>query len=66
MIDYTVLSSTDGTNFAERQGEIADTKVTMTGFTLGLEYTFKVKSRNAFGFSAVSNSITILAAKTPE
>jgi hypothetical protein len=40
--------------------------VTLTGFNLGITYTFKVKSRNAFDFSiGFSNEISILAATNP-
>lgn len=67
VIDYTVLvkAPTD-TNFVIRESSITDTKVTLTGFTLGTTYEFQVKSRNEFDYSLVSNTIQVLSAKTPE
>lgn len=55
MIDYTVMvNSTEFGDFIARESGITDTKVTLTGFTLGQTYVFKVKSRNEFDFSALS------------
>jgi hypothetical protein len=65
-LDYTVTSASDGVTFVERQVGIVGTSVTLTGFTLGVTYAFKVKARTAFGFSADSASVTVLAAQTPE
>jgi hypothetical protein len=39
--------------------------VTLTGFTLGQTYIFKVKARNAFSFGEYSDPVTILSARTP-
>ena len=36
-----------------------------TGLTQGLTYSFKVEVRNAYGHSAFSNSVEILAAQEP-
>ena len=67
VIDYTVMSlSSDSSTYIERQVGVVGTSVTLTGFNLGITYTFKVKSRNAFDFSiGYSNEISILAATNP-
>jgi hypothetical protein len=67
VIDYTVMSfSSDSSTYIERQVGIVGTSVTLTGFNLGITYTFKVKSRNAFDFSVgYSNEISVLAATNP-
>lgn len=63
IIDYTVQSSSDGgVTYVERQTGITATTVTLTGFNLGVSYTFKVKARNSFGFSVFSEPVTVLAA----
>jgi hypothetical protein len=61
-----VVAAADGVNFVERQTSITDTFVTLNDFQLGVTYTFKVKARNAFGFSAFSAPVAILAAATPD
>lgn len=68
VIDYTVMSRTsDETDFLELEANVIGTSVTLDGFILGTTYLFKVKARNAFDFSTgYSNTVTILAAKTPE
>jgi hypothetical protein len=67
VIDYTVMSlSSDSSTYIERQVGVVGTSVTLPGFNLGITYTFKVKSRNAFDFSiGYSNEISILAATNP-
>jgi hypothetical protein len=42
--------------------EVAPTSVTLTGFNLGVTYTFKIKARNVFGFSDFSLPTTVLSA----
>jgi hypothetical protein len=59
------MDSTGSGTFVERETGITDTFVTLTGFTLGQTYVFKVKARNAFSFGEYSSPITILSAKTP-
>jgi hypothetical protein len=50
----------------ERQTSVDETSITLEGFTLGVTYTFRVKSRNAFDFSVgYSNEVSILAARNP-
>ncbi len=52
VIDYSVMSlSSDSSTFIERQVGVVGTSVTLSGFNLGITYTFKIKSRNAFDFS---------------
>jgi len=38
---------------------------TVTGLTASVTYTFKVQSRNSFGYSAYSTPVAILSAQTP-
>ena len=37
----------------------------MTDLTAGLTYKFKIEARNAFGFSAYSDELTVLSGFTP-
>ena len=39
---------------------------TAEGLTFGLYYKFKIESRNAFGYSEYSDTVTILCAMEPE
>jgi hypothetical protein len=41
---------------------IVGRSITLTGFTMGVTYTFKVKARTAFGFSSFSLPVSVLAA----
>lgn len=67
VIDYTVMSlSYDSSTYIERQVGVVGTSITLKGFNLGITYTFKVKSRNAFDYSInYSNEVSILAATNP-
>jgi len=67
IIDYTVMSlSSDSSTYIERQVGVVGTSITLEGFNLGITYTFKVKSRNAFDYSInYSNEVSILAATNP-
>ena len=67
IIDYTVMSlSSDSSTYIERQVGVVGTSITLKGFNLGITYTFKVKSRNAFDYSInYSNEVSILAATNP-
>ena len=62
MLDYTLSSASDGVTFVERQVGITATSITMTGFILGVTYSFEVKARNVYGFSEYSTITSVLAA----
>lgn len=67
MIDHAVFYDNaigDGT-FEELVTGISGFSYTATGLTQGSTYQFKVKVRNAYGFSFFSNVITVLAAQVP-
>jgi len=68
VIDYTVYAKDSLTNtWTERQVGIIGTSATLESFNLGITYTFRIKSRNAFDYSVGhSNEVSILAAKNPE
>lgn len=68
VLDYTIMSkASDSDSFVEYQVGVVGTSATLEGFTFGITYTFKVKARNAFGFSvAYSNTVSILAATEPD
>ena len=68
VLDYTVLVSSveSGNLYIEKQVNSVGTAVTLLGHNLGVVYTYKVKSRNAFDFSVgYSNEVSILAATNP-
>ena len=64
VIDFTVFVKDDvDNNWTERLIGVIGTSVTLDTFNLGVTYTFRLKSRNAFDFSVdYSNEISILAA----
>lgn len=62
IIDYRVLYANEGSgSFVVLASGVSGTTHTSTSLTPGSKYTFKVESRNSFGFStAYSNEVTIL------
>jgi hypothetical protein len=66
VIDYRVSYDDAVGTFVELASNIVATTYTATGLTYGLTYTFRVEARNAFGYSAYSDSIAILCATHPE
>jgi len=48
-----------------RASEITTTSYTATGLMPGLTYRFKVESRNSYGYSVLSDEISILCATIP-
>lgn len=48
-----------------RASGVTSTSYTATDLTPGLEYRFKVQSRNAYGFSYDSEEVKILCATVP-
>lgn len=68
VLDYTVMFKDSVTDtYEERQIGVIGTSVTINDLNLGLTYTFKVKSRNAFDFSlGYSNEVSIYTATNPD
>lgn len=60
-----MVDSSQSSGFILRQAGITGTTITLTGFTIGVTYSFKVKARSAFGYSDYSNVVSQLAALTP-
>ena len=67
VLDYDVwYDEASGTDvFKEFASGVSGTDYTATGLTQGLEYTFKVRARNDYGYGEFSNSVSVLAAQTP-
>jgi len=67
LIDYRVWydSATNGITFSVLQESVAVSEYLATGLTQGLVYQFKVESRNAYGFSVYSDTVSILTAQVP-
>jgi hypothetical protein len=66
--DYRISYAISGTStFTVLASSITDTTYSTTQLTSGSEYTFKIESRNAFGYSALySTPVTILQAQVPD
>lgn len=67
VLDYGVWydnASGDGT-FVLLQNLIVDTSYLATDLTKGNTYQFKIKARNAYGYSFFTNTVSILAAQEP-
>lgn len=64
VIDYRIIYKLSGTStFAELVSGVTITSYSESSLTPGSEYTFKIESRNAFGYSTTfSNEVTILQA----
>ncbi len=65
VIDYRV-SFDQATGIFVELGSVTVLAFTKTGLTKGNTYTFRVEARNAYGYSAFSQTVSILAAEKPE
>lgn len=65
VIDYSVWFDQGNGNYIIFQSGVLPTSYITTALTMGTSYKFKVKARNAFGFSDFSNEVTILQAEKP-
>jgi hypothetical protein len=65
LLDYRVWYTAQGGEFTVLEEQTTDTTFVATGLTTGLSYEFKVQARNAFGYSAFSNTLLILVASVP-
>ena len=63
ILDYRLWSdNASGSDFAVLEGSLAGFTYTATSLVQGATYQFKIEARNAYGFSAFSNIVTILTA----
>jgi hypothetical protein len=62
VIDYRVWYSQDATTFSILESSIVILPYQVNSLTVGVTYTFKVESRNAYGYSAQSSEISVLTA----
>ena len=67
LIDYTVEEKDDVTfTWADAATGVTDTFAVLTGKRLGVTYTYRIRSRNAYDWSlGYSNEVSILAARKP-
>jgi hypothetical protein len=66
VIDYRVSIAEEGQAFSELESNVILQSYTAISLTSGTTYEFKIESRNSYGYSDFSDSITLLAAFTPE
>jgi hypothetical protein len=64
--DYRVNIKEQGGTYSVLASAIANTHYTAIGLTAGTTYVFTVESRNSYGYSVVSEEITMLCAFIPE
>ncbi len=60
------MSFDQATGIYVELGSVTVLEFTKTGLTKGNTYTFRVEARNAFGYSAFSQTVSILAAEKPD
>jgi hypothetical protein len=66
VLDYRISYDQASDDFVTLVSNLNALTDTATGLTYGLYYKFKIESRNSFGFSEYSDTITILCAAAPE
>ena len=64
--DYRVSYAEQGQAFSVLASGVTDTAYLATDLTFGVTYEFKVESRNSYGFSAFSETLTLLCAFKPD
>lgn len=65
MIDSRVTFDQATNNFVVLQAGISSTTYTATNLVTGSTYKFKVQTRNSYGYSAYSATVSILCATVP-
>jgi hypothetical protein len=66
IIDYRIsISQLDGI-YSVMASNVVSSSYTAIDLTAGLTYQFKIESRNSYGFSPYSSSITLLCAYVPD
>lgn len=66
VLDYRITITADSVSFSQLVLGVTTKYYTAINLVAGLYYDFKVESRNAYGYSALSDSITMLCAWKPE
>ena len=64
--DYRVNIAEQGQAFSVLASGVTDTAYIATDLTFGVTYEFKIESRNSYGYSAYSETITLLCAFKPD
>jgi hypothetical protein len=64
--DYRINIAEQGQAFSVLASGVTDTAYLATGLTFGVTYEFKIESRNSYGYSGYSETITLLCAFKPD
>jgi hypothetical protein len=66
IIDYRVNYAQSGGSYSVLASNIASPMYTAIELTAGVTYDFKIESRNSYGYSTYSSSISLLCAYVPD
>jgi hypothetical protein len=66
IIDHRISIAQSGGSFTVLASNVVGSSYLATELTAGVTYQFKVESRNSYGFSVYSSSISLLCAFKPE
>jgi hypothetical protein len=66
IIDYRISIANVGGVFSVLTSNVESSSYTALDLTAGIIYQFKIESRNSYGYSAYSDSITLLCAFKPD
>jgi len=66
IIDYRISIANVGGVFSVLTSNVENPSYTALDLTAGIIYQFKIESRNSYGYSAYSDSITLLCAFKPD
>jgi hypothetical protein len=64
--DYSIYIAEQGGAFTELASSLTSAEYLASGLTFGVVYEFKVRSRNSYGYSEFSVSLSLLCAFKPE
>ncbi len=66
VLDYKIMYDQATNNYVTLDSSISALTFTAINLTPGLSYSFKIESRNAFGYSLGSTTVVVLAAQYPD
>ena len=66
IIDYRISMAQSDESYTVLASNVLSASYQATGLSTGVTYLFKVESRNSFGYSALSDSISIYSAYKPD
>jgi hypothetical protein len=66
IIDYRISIAQFGGSYSVLASNLVSPKYTAIDLTSGITYQFKVESRNSYGYSSYSDSISLLCAFKPD